>query len=109
MTEDHSTAKSLARVAADAALGFAAFVFLTLLLSRGADSAVFARGPGASAANLVPLGLLSVCFSLIVAFNLAILRHLRRVYASPRRGEWRRDQPSPWEEMADLSSTPVLP
>jgi hypothetical protein len=29
-------------------------------------------------------------FSAMVAFNLAFLRHLRRVYASPRQGAWRR-------------------
>jgi len=34
--------------------------------------------------------LLSLAFAAIVAFNLAFLRHLRRVYASPRRSVWRR-------------------
>ena len=34
--------------------------------------------------------LLSVAFALIVAINLGFWRHLRRVYASPRRGVWRR-------------------
>lgn len=34
--------------------------------------------------------LLGVVFSAIVAFNLAFWRHLRRVYASPRRRSWRR-------------------
>ncbi|MFM9942353.1 MAG: hypothetical protein ACKVP7_22955 [Hyphomicrobiaceae bacterium] len=33
---------------------------------------------------------LGLTFTLIFAFNLAFWRHLRRVYASPRRGEWRR-------------------
>ena len=36
------------------------------------------------------LGLLSLAFALLVALNLAIWRHLRRAYASPRRGVWRR-------------------
>ena len=36
------------------------------------------------------LGLLSLAFALLAAFNLAIWRHLRRAYASPRRGVWRR-------------------
>ena len=34
--------------------------------------------------------LLSLAFALLVALNLAIWRHLRRAYASPRRGVWRR-------------------
>jgi hypothetical protein len=34
--------------------------------------------------------LLSVAFAAIIAFNLAFWRHLRRVYASPRRSVWRR-------------------
>ena len=36
------------------------------------------------------LVILGLTFSLMFTFNLAIWRHLRRVYASPRRGEWRR-------------------
>ena len=35
--------------------------------------------------------LLSLTFAGLAALNLAFLRHLRRVYASPRRGVWRRD------------------
>ena len=38
------------------------------------------------------LALLSVAFASIVALNLAFWRHLRRVYASPRRRVWRRGQ-----------------
>jgi len=34
--------------------------------------------------------LLSVAFAAIAAFNLGFWRHLRRVYASPRRSVWRR-------------------
>jgi hypothetical protein len=34
--------------------------------------------------------LLSVALAAIAALNLAFLRHLRRVYASPRRSVWRR-------------------
>lgn len=34
--------------------------------------------------------LLSLALAAIVAFNLAFWRHLRRVYASPRRNVWRR-------------------
>lgn len=36
------------------------------------------------------LALLSLAFAAIVACNLAFWRHLRRVYASPRRSVWRR-------------------
>lgn len=35
--------------------------------------------------------LLSLTVATMAALDLAILRHLRRVYASPRRGVWRRD------------------
>jgi len=34
--------------------------------------------------------LLSVAFAMIAAINLGFWRHLRRVYASPRRSMWRR-------------------
>ena len=34
--------------------------------------------------------LLSVAFALLAAINLGFWRHLRRVYASPRRSVWRR-------------------
>jgi hypothetical protein len=36
------------------------------------------------------LVLLSLAFAVIVASNLAFVRHLRRAYASPRRSVWRR-------------------
>jgi hypothetical protein len=36
------------------------------------------------------LVLLSLAFAAITALNLAFWRHLRRVYASPRRSVWRR-------------------
>jgi hypothetical protein len=34
--------------------------------------------------------IVGLVFSAMVALNLAFLRHLRRVYASPRQGAWRR-------------------
>ena len=34
--------------------------------------------------------LLSIAFAAIIAINLGFWRHLRRVYASPRRSVWRR-------------------
>lgn len=42
--------------------------------------------PGASVATLLFMALV---FSSIVAFNLAVLRHLRRIHASPRRSPTR--------------------
>jgi hypothetical protein len=67
-----------------------------LLLQSGGDF-VFALAVfwGLSSAATASHGRLFVALSLIVAgvaaFNLAFLRHLRRVYASPRRGVWRRE------------------
>jgi hypothetical protein len=42
------------------------------------------------AARTRSLVLLSLTFASLAALNLAFWRHLRRVYASPRRGVWRR-------------------
>jgi hypothetical protein len=36
--------------------------------------------------------IVGLVFSAMVALNLAFLRHLRRVYASPRQGAWRRGE-----------------
>jgi hypothetical protein len=44
----------------------------------------------AEASREQALMLLSLAFAAIVACNLAFWRHLRRVYASPRRSVWRR-------------------
>ena len=44
---------------------------------------------GVSDPELAPLSL-SLALAALVAFNLAFWRHLRRAYASPRRGRWRR-------------------
>jgi hypothetical protein len=46
--------------------------------------------PSGPAGGAHAVALLSITFAAIAAFNLAFLRHLRRVYASPRRGVWRR-------------------
>lgn len=43
--------------------------------------------------RLSELAVLGLTFSLLVSFNLAFLRHLRRVSASPRRDVWRRRHP----------------
>jgi hypothetical protein len=49
------------------------------------------RLPGeVRAARTRSMILLSIAVAALAAFNLAFLRHLRRVYASPRRGVWRR-------------------
>jgi hypothetical protein len=66
-------------------------------LLRSAGDFVFALAVfwGLSFATSASHGRLFILLSLIVAgvatFNLAFLRHLRRVYASPRRGVWRRE------------------
>lgn len=44
----------------------------------------------AEASRDLALVLLSLAFAAIAACNLAFWRHLRRVYASPRRSVWRR-------------------
>jgi len=48
------------------------------------------RKRGADIDHRQALFILSVAFAAIVALNLAFWRHLRRVYASPRRSVWRR-------------------
>jgi hypothetical protein len=54
----------------------------------GLDGAGSGLSPSAPPAALV---MLSITLAAIAAFNLAFSRHLRRVYASQRRGVWRRD------------------
>jgi hypothetical protein len=44
----------------------------------------------AQAGQEYAFALLSIAFAALVACNLAFWRHLRRVYASPRRSVWRR-------------------
>jgi len=44
------------------------------------------------ARRMTEFAVLGLTFSLLVAFNLAFWRHLRRVSASPRRDTWRRRQ-----------------
>jgi hypothetical protein len=54
-------------------------------------SALGHAGPWQVRASQVPnLALLSLAFAALMAGNLAFWRHLRRVYASPRRNVWRR-------------------
>lgn len=54
-----------------------------------ADGIAHAR-LGPPAAGRLDLALLSLAFAALCAGNLAFWRHLRRVYASPRRNVWRR-------------------
>lgn len=66
--------------------------------SSGADSQLVSAHAAAPAFGLYKtqaagardLALLSVAFAALFAGNLAFWRHLRRVYASPRRSVWRR-------------------
>jgi hypothetical protein len=64
------------------------------LLSAGDFVFALAVFWGLSFATSASHGRLFVVLSLVVAgvaaINLAVLRHLRRAYASPRRGVWRR-------------------
>jgi hypothetical protein len=54
------------------------------------EAAAAIRNRGADIDREQALFILSVAFAAIVALNLAFWRHLRRVYASPRRSVWRR-------------------
>jgi len=44
----------------------------------------------ATQARPLSLAVLGLAFATMTAFNLGLLRHLRRAYASPRSGAWRR-------------------
>ena len=68
--------------------GTAAAVQPAAARAESGFAAIPANDP--SATRHLALLLLSVTVAGIIAFNLAFLRHLRRVYASPRRGVWRR-------------------
>lgn len=54
----------------------------------GSPMAHVARSASTTPGALV-VGLMAVAFSAIVTVNLAVVRHLRRVHASSRRGAWR--------------------
>ncbi len=56
----------------------------------GSPAGMAARSRAAEFDHHQALNILSVAFAAIVALNLAFWRHLRRVYASPRRSVWRR-------------------
>lgn len=65
---------------------------VTLVLAHDADGAGLAallqlRDVAGLLARISVLGL---TFATMFAFNMALVRHLRRVYASPRRNGWRR-------------------
>ncbi len=48
------------------------------------------QAPALGPERMAALALLGALFAAVFAFNAAVFRHLRRVYASPRRGGWRR-------------------
>lgn len=52
-------------------------------------SATYVRS-GKEPETRTAMAILAAVFSAMVAFNLWFYRHLRRVYASPRHGGWRR-------------------
>jgi hypothetical protein len=112
----HVNRATLRRAAVDFTLALALFWLLTFALSGhdgkahavplGAETAMHesAREPVRHLTGLTEtratrsrparerhsLVLLSLAFALLAALNLGIWRHLRRAYASPRRGVWRR-------------------
>jgi hypothetical protein len=67
--------RQLAHSAGDFLLALILFWCLALAVSAGHDKLFIS---------------LSLIFAAMATLNLAFLRHLRRVYASPRRGVWRR-------------------
>ena len=58
--------------------------------SQARVHAVYGPHQVQQAGRVANLALLSLAFAALVAGNLAFWRHLRRVYASPRRSVWRR-------------------
>ena len=68
------------RTAADVFIGLILFVTFVLALSAHERTAAATHRLG----DLLAIVLLGGIFSMIVAFNLAFFRHLRREYASPR-------------------------
>lgn len=83
----------LGRIARDVAAGFVAFLLLAVAMggeaSHAAPYTAAAQAGGTGPASAYAL--LALVFSAVVAFNLAFLRHLVRVYTSPSRGAWRRE------------------
>lgn len=74
-TAPFAVGRWLARATADAAIVMS-LIWLISLATKVHHGATFV--------------LLSLTVATMAALDLAILRHLRRVYASPRRGVWRR-------------------
>ncbi len=58
--------------------------------SRPRVQAAYGPHKAQASGRAADLALLSLAFAALVAGNLAFWRHLRRVYASPRRNVWRR-------------------
>ena len=82
-------------LSASAASGIAQALALTSPAGPAADNALIAallNRPTFTAELSRPstVAVLAATFATMFAFNLAILRHLRRVYASPRRDGWGR-------------------
>ncbi|MGD9785663.1 MAG: hypothetical protein AB7E80_05415 [Hyphomicrobiaceae bacterium] len=79
--QPHATrARNIRGFARDAMIAFAMFALVgTAILANGTAAATGYDRP-------VAVLVLSLVFSAAMAFNLAFLRHLSRVYASPRRG-----------------------
>lgn len=88
----------------DFGIGLSVFV-VAYVLCAGDGAGVPSASAFAGASEVVDWGrptdrriavlLFGLAFASIVAFNLALARHLRRVTASPRRGVWRRGRRAP--------------
>ena len=99
--------RRLAQVGRDFLIGAGAFIVILLATAPGPDKAARGAGPmfstsahaaGLASVRALPLAptvyrstdaseakaILGLVFASLVAFNLGVLRHLRRVYASPR-------------------------
>jgi hypothetical protein len=100
----HRTDRRLFAFVKDFVTGLAAFAGIALAcgtrlsvsepdepLTFSASAWAAAEPAGLAAAHpLMSLAILGLVFATIAALNLGFLRHLRRAYASPRTGAWRR-------------------
>lgn len=78
------------RFALDVLVGLALFSFMLVLIVGGTSPAGAVEAAVLTLAEnrWMPLSLIAAMFSLFMAFNLALYRHVRRIYSeeTPRRG-----------------------
>ena len=58
--------------------------------NAGVGAPLFSTVFGDEARHLPELAILGLTFSLVFAFNMTLVRHVRRIHASPRTGDWER-------------------